>query len=277
MKLPEVGQQAGALPRVGSKESATGTESKLAVVTGGTTGIGYETVLALARRGWDVAVSYIDNEETAKAAAHRIEAEGRRPWVARCDAGVQPEVNEFFDRLVAHFGRAPDLLINNAAVQTWSSLLELSEAQWDLVLRTNLKGCFLNTQKAARLMIAAGRPGAIVNIGSGCNKVAFPNLVDYSVSKAGIDQLTRLAAIEFGPHGITVNCVAPGAIEVERTRHEAPDYEQRWSKVTPMRRVGKPADIVNAILFLASEDSRFITGQTFHVDGGVFTQPNWPY
>jgi 3-oxoacyl-[acyl-carrier protein] reductase len=253
------------------------TPTRLAVVTGGTTGIGYEAVMALARRGWDVAVSYIDGEEAARAVADRIEAEARRSWVARCDAGIRPEVERFFDDVAAHFGRAPDLLINNAAVQTWSSLLELDEARWDLVLRTNLKGCFLNTQKAARLMIAARQPGAIVNIGSGCSKVAFPNLVDYSASKAGIDQLTRLAAIELGPHGITVNCVAPGAIEVERTRHEAPDYVQRWSSVTPMRRVGRPADVVNAILFLASEESNFITGQTLHVDGGVFTQPNWPY
>lgn len=257
--------------------SAFATRSKLAVVTGGTTGIGYETVIALARRGWDVAVSYIDGEAAARAVADRVEAEARRSWVARCDAGIQREVERFFEEAAAHFGRAPDLLINNAAVQTWSSLLDLDEARWDLVLRTNLKGCFLNTQKAARLMIAAGQPGAIVNIGSGCSKVAFPNLVDYSASKAGIDQLTRLAAIELGPHDITVNCVAPGAIEVERTRHEAPDYAQRWSSVTPMRRVGKPADIVNAILFLASEESRFITGQTLHVDGGVFTRPNWPY
>ncbi|GAH37449.1 unnamed protein product, partial [marine sediment metagenome] len=154
---------------------------------------------------------------------------------------------------------------------------QLGEADWDRVIRTNLKGCFLNTQKAARMMIAAGEGGAIVNIGSGCNKIPFPSLVDYSASKAGIDQFTRSAAMELGPHGITVNCVAPGAIEVERTRLESPDYHEVWSRITPLRRVGTPADVAAAVLFLCSDRASFITGQTLGVDGGVFTRPNWPY
>lgn len=251
--------------------------SKLAVVTGGNSGIGYATALALAQGGWDVAVSYIHDEEAAGALARQIENHGQRAWVKRCDVGIREDVENFFDSTVAAFGTVPTLLINNAAVQTWSPFLHLEEASWDLVIRTNLKGCFLNTQKAARLMIKAGQRGAIVNIGSGCNKIPFPNLVDYSASKSGIEQLTRLAAVEFGPHGITVNCVAPGAIENERTRKEVPDYAATWARITPMRRVGTPADVINAILFLASEQSSFITGQTLNVDGGVFTQPNWPY
>jgi 3-oxoacyl-[acyl-carrier protein] reductase len=251
--------------------------SKLAVVTGGNSGIGHATALALAQRGWDVAVSYIHDEEAAGALARQIESHGQRAWVKRCDVGIREDVENFFDSAVAAFGTVPALLINNAAVQTWSPFLHLEEASWDLVIRTNLKGCFLNTQKAARLMIKAGQRGAIVNIGSGCNKIPFPNLVDYSASKSGIEQLTRLAAVEFGPHGITVNCVAPGAIENERTRKEVPDYAATWARITPMRRVGTPADVINAILFLASEQSSFITGQTLNVDGGVFTQPNWPY
>lgn len=251
--------------------------ARLAVVTGGTTGIGYETAMALARQGWDIALTYIENDDAAAAVAQQIEEQADRAWVTRSDAGVRDDVDRFFEGVVRRFGRPPDLLVNNAAVQTWNSFLELDEARWDLVIRTNLKGCFLNTQKAARLMISAGRTGAIVNIGSGCGRVPFPNLVDYSASKAGIEQLTKLAALEFGPHGITVNCVAPGAIDVERTRREAPDYAARWARITPMRRVGSPADIVNAILFLAREESNFITGQTLNVDGGLFTGPNWPY
>lgn len=251
--------------------------SKLAVVTGGNSGIGYATAIALAQRGWDVAVSYIHDEVAAGAVARQIESQGQRAWVKRCDVGIREDVENFFDGAIATFGTVPTLLINNAAVQTWSPFLDLEEASWDLVIRTNLKGCFLNTQKAARLMIKAGRRGAIVNIGSGCNRIPFPNLVDYSASKSGIEQLTRLAAVEFGPHGITVNCVAPGAIENERTRKEVPDYAATWARITPMRRVGTPEDVINAILFLASEESSFITGQTLNVDGGVFTQPNWPY
>ncbi|MFC4312076.1 SDR family NAD(P)-dependent oxidoreductase [Steroidobacter flavus] len=251
--------------------------TRLAVVTGGNSGIGYETAIALASEGWDVAVSYIHDDAAAATVARQIESHGRRAWVKRCDVGIREDVEHFFDHIVAAFGTVPTLLVNNAAVQTWSPFLHLEEAHWDQVIRTNLKGCFLNTQKAAKLMIKAGRRGTIINIGSGCNKVPFPNLVDYSASKSGIEQLTRLAAVEFGPHGITVNCVAPGAIENERTRQEVPDYAATWARITPMRRVGTPADVINAILFLAREESNFITGQTLNVDGGVFTQPNWPY
>jgi len=252
-------------------------DNRWAVITGGTSGIGREIAMALAREGWDIAVSYLDDDGQSEQLAQDVAALDRRAFIAACDAGIAQQIETFFDDAQRHFDSAPQLLVNNAGVQTWSPLLQLSEADWDRVIRTNLKGCFLNTQKAARLMIVAGRGGRIVNIGSGCNKIAFPNLVDYSASKAGIDQLTRSAAMELGPHGITVNCVAPGAIEVERTRRESPDYGSTWSRITPLRRIGTPADVANAVLFLCSERASFITGQTLGVDGGIFTQPNWPY
>ncbi|CLP54900.1 short-chain dehydrogenase/reductase [Mycobacterium tuberculosis] len=194
-----------------------------------------------------------------------------------CDVGLAKEVNAFFERVTSWFGAAPDVLVNNAGVQTWSSLLELDEASWDRVIRTNLKGCFLNTQVAARLMIAENKRGAIVNIGSGCNKLAFPKLVDYTASKGGIEQFTKVSAAELGPYGITVNCIAPGAIVTERTLEEAPDYPQTWSAITPLRRVGTPEDIAGPVLFLATPAASFITGQTIWVDGGLFTQAPWPY
>ena len=253
------------------------SDIRWAVVTGGVSGIGHEIVMTLARDGWNVAASYVDDDGRPEQVRKEIASLGRRVHIAACDAGVAGQVETFFDNAQRLFGSAPQLLVNNAGVQTWSALLQLEEADWDRVIRTNLKGCFLNTQKAARLMIAAGQRGAIVNIGSGCNKIPFPNLVDYSASKAGIDQFTRSAAMELGPYGITVNCVAPGAIEVERTRQESPDYRNVWSRITPLRRVGTPADIANAVLFLCSEQAGFITGQTLGVDGGVFTVPNWPY
>lgn len=254
-----------------------GSNAKWAVVTGGVSGIGKEIAFALARHGWDLAISYLVDDGRADATASELQRLGARAWLAQSDAGQGDQVHSFFDRAQAHFESAPGLLVNNAGVQTWSSLMLLDESRWDAVMRTNLKGCFLNTQKAASLMIAVGQRGAIINIGSGCNKIPFPNLVDYSASKAGIDQLTRSAAMELGPHGITVNCVAPGAIEVERTRQESPEYADVWSRITPLRRVGTPADVANAVLFLCSEQASFITGQTLGVDGGVFTVPNWPY
>ncbi len=251
--------------------------AKLAVVTGGSSGIGRECVLALAETGWDVAFSHQTDALSANDLVAEIEAHGRHGWGDRCDAGISDEVEAFLDSVAARFDRVPDLLVNNAGVQTWSPLLDLAEGDWDRVIRTNLKGCFLNTQKVARQMIAARRGGVIVNIGSGCNKVPFPNLVDYSASKAGIEQFTRSAAMELGPHGIRVNCVAPGAIEVERTRKEQGDYADTWLRITPMRRVGTTRDVTNAVLFLAEDRSDFITAQTLYVDGGVFTVPNWPY
>lgn len=250
---------------------------KLAVVTGGGSGIGRGIAVALGQAGWDVAITYLQGERGAAEVMEQVAGAGRDAYRARCDVGVKPEVDAFYAAVVQHFGRAPDLLVNNAGVQTWAPLLQLGEEDWDRVIRTNLKGCFLNTQKAARLMVAAGKGGAIINIGSGCNKVPFPNLVDYSASKGGIELLTRVAAIELGPRGIAVNCVAPGAIEIERTRQEAPDYADTWSRVTPLRRVGVPQDVANAVLFLATGQASFITGQTIWVDGGAFTAPNWPY
>jgi NAD(P)-dependent dehydrogenase (short-subunit alcohol dehydrogenase family) len=119
--------------------------------------------------------------------------------------------------------------------------------------------------------------GAIVNIGSGCNKVPFPNLVAYTASKGGIEMLTRVTAVELGPYGIRVNCVAPGAIEIERTRLENPEYAKVWAAITPIARVGTPADVGRAVVFLASRDASFVSGQTLWVDGALFSQAPWAY
>lgn len=143
-------------------------------------------------------------------------------------------------------------------------------------MATNLRGTFLNTKTAAKAMTGFGG-GSIVTLGSGCNKVAFPRLVDYSASKGGIEQFTKVAASELGPHGIRVNCIAPGAIATERTAAEAGDYAATWAPLTPLRRVGVPQDLVGPLLFLISDAASFITGQTIYVDGGVFCQAPWPY
>ena len=177
------------------------------------------------------------------------------------------------DAAVERLG-ALDILVNNAGVQTWTNLLDVTEAEWDRVIATNLKGCFVCTQTAARYMKDHGG-GAIVNIGSGCNKIAFPKLVAYTASKGGIEMLTKVAAVELGPHRIRVNCVAPGAVEIERTQLELPDYAGFWGSRAPLGRVGTPADIGQAVAFIAGPEASFITGQTIWVDGGLFSRPAW--
>jgi NAD(P)-dependent dehydrogenase (short-subunit alcohol dehydrogenase family) len=119
--------------------------------------------------------------------------------------------------------------------------------------------------------------GAIVNIGSGSNKLPFPHLVSYTASKGGIEMFTKVSAVELGQYGIRVNCVAPGAIEIERTRLEDEDYAAVWGRLTPLGRVGTPTDVGNVVVFLASKEASFISGQTIWVDGALFSQPIWPY
>ncbi|WP_435259891.1 SDR family NAD(P)-dependent oxidoreductase [Thioclava sp. FR2] len=247
-----------------------------AVVTAGVSAIGRDIVRGLARAGYDVAFTHLGAEAAAADLVADVEAIGRRARGWDSDVGDEAAVAGFWAEAVG-WGGAPDVLANNAGIQTWARLLDLRGDQWDAVMRTNLKGCFLNTQAAARAMIAAGKGGSIVNLGSGCNKLAFPRLVDYTASKGGIEQFTKVSAVELGPKGIRVNCVAPGAIATERTAAEAGDYAGTWSKVTPLRRVGVPEDIAGPVVFLCSPAASFITGQTIWVDGGVFSQATWPY
>lgn len=250
-------------------------DNHAALVTGASKGIGKGIALELARAGCDVAINYHGDREGAENTAAEIRASGRRAIVVQANVGDSKAVDRMFEAVLGEFSRL-DILVNNAGVQTWKPLLELTEAEWDRTLSTNLKGCFLCTQRAARHMKEHGG-GRIVNIGSGCNKVPFPNLVDYTASKGGIEMFTKSAAVELGRYGIRMNCVAPRTIEIERTKHEAGDYAGTWSALTPLGRVGEPSDIARAVLFLASDGGDFITGQTIWVDGGLFTHPAWPY
>jgi NAD(P)-dependent dehydrogenase (short-subunit alcohol dehydrogenase family) len=248
-------------------------EGKIALVTGASKGVGKGIALELAKAGCDVAINFNHDEAGALATVDEIVRLGRRAVAVRADVSQSSQVNRMFQELIETFGRL-DILVNNAGIQTWKPLLELSEADWDRVIATNLKGSFLCTQMAARHMLKDG--GVIINIGSGSNKWPFPNLVDYTASKGGLEMFTKVAAVELGPHRIRVNCVAPGSIEIERTRKELGDYAGMWSKLTPLGRIGTPQDVGRAVVFLASDAGDFITGQTIWVDGGLFTRPAFP-
>jgi NAD(P)-dependent dehydrogenase (short-subunit alcohol dehydrogenase family) len=246
----------------------------VALVTGSDRGIGKGIAIALTRARYRVAINYLDEPTLANETVAELTAMGGDAIAIQANVSVSADVQRMVQTVVEHFGRI-DLLVNNAGTQVWAPLLELSEADWDRVIDTNLKGCFLCTQAAARQMRQQGG-GGIINIGSGCNKVPFPELVSYTASKGGIEMLTKVSALELGPFGIRVNCVAPGAIEVERTKLERADYAGTWSRVTPLRRIGTPADIGQTVVLLASPEASFITGQTVGVDGGLFNQPPWP-
>lgn len=249
----------------------------LALVTAGPSAIGSSLVTALAGAGYDVGFTHLGQPEAAARLVQDVTALGRRARAWESDASDADQVTAFHAEAAEWAGCAPSVMVNNAGIQTWSSLLDLSVDRWDAVIETNLRGTFLNTQASARAMIAAGQGGSIITLGSGCNKLAFPKLVDYTASKGGIEQFTKVAAVELGPHGIRVNCIAPGAIATERTASEAGDYAATWSAVTPLRRVGTPNDLTGPLLFLVSEAAAFVTGQTLWVDGGAFSQANWPY
>ena len=251
-----------------------------ALVTGASRGIGKEIALELARNHYRVAVNYFNDPaamvEATLAEIRDVQAPGGDDVIAiEADVRSSAQVGAMFEKVISTFGRL-DLLVNNAGVQTWKPLLEVTEEEWDLVVDTNLKGCFLCTQHAARNMKDHGG-GSIVNLGSGCNKLAFPSLVAYTASKGGIEMFTKEAAVELGQYGIRVNCLAPGSIESERTRLEDPDYAGTWSKMTPLGRVGTAADIAPTVVFLASPGASFITGQTIWIDGALFTKAQWPY
>jgi NAD(P)-dependent dehydrogenase (short-subunit alcohol dehydrogenase family) len=248
---------------------------KAALVTGSDRGVGKGIALELAGAGANVAVNYFDDPQLATATVAELEAIGVKAFAVQGDVRVAAQVADMFATVVDRFGRL-DVHVNNAGVQTWKRLLDVEEDEWDFVVDTNLKGCFLCTQAAARYMKDHGG-GSIVNIGSGCNKVAFPELVAYTASKGGIEMFTKVAAVELGPYGIRVNCVAPGAVEVERTRLEDPDYASTWGRITPLGRVGQPADIGRVVTFLSTAQAAFVTGQTIWVDGGMYARAPWAY
>ncbi len=248
---------------------------KIALVTGASKGIGRGIAEELGRQGCHVAVNYHSDREGAEVTVKTLRDLGRRALPVGASVAAAAEVDAMFEKVLSEFSRL-DILVSNAGMQIWKPFLEIEESEWDRVIDTNLKGSFLCIQRAGRLMKMQGK-GRIVTIGSGSNKLPFPTLASYTASKGGLEMLTKVAAAELGPYGITVNCVAPGAIEIERTKLEADDYAGTWGPLTPMRRIGLPSDVASAVAYLASDEAAFITGQTLYVDGGLINQGPWPY
>ena len=240
-------------------------DGRIVLVTGASRGLGAHFAALLAQAGASVALA-ARRTDKLQPFVDGIARTGGRARALAMDVTDAASVARGLDEL-ASWG-SPDVVVNNAGVTVTKPLLEQTEADYDAVIDTNLKGCFLCTQQAARSMKQHGG-GSIVNLGSGCNKLAFPSLVAYTASKGGIEMFTKEAAVELGEYGIRVNCIAPGSIESERTRHEDPDYAGTWSKLTPLGRVGTAADIAPTVVFLASPGASFISGQTIWIDGAL--------
>lgn len=251
------------------------SESRWALVTGASSGIGRQIALQLAQDGFRLAINHLNHLEAAQETLKLVEGVGSQGIILQADVGSAVEVTRMFEQFKEKVGRL-DLLVNNAAVQTFAPLLELKEEDFDRTIRTNLKGTFLCSQQAGRIMQRAGS-GQIINIGSGANHIPFPNLGDYCASKGGIEMLTKVCAVEFGKFGVRVNCIAPGAIENERTKKESPEYGQTWANLTPVGRPGTETDVANLVSFLASDKASFISGHTIYVDGGLWGRNQWPY
>lgn len=240
-----------------------------ALVTGGGRGIGKGICLALAEAGADLVISYRGNVEAAEATAAEIAAHGRKATIVQADMNDEAAIGRLVEAAQGVLGGI-DILVCNAGMHHRTPFLEISAAEWDEVLGADLRGPFLLSQAVARQMIAQGGGGRIIVTTSISADVAFPNLVHYQVAKAGARMLVRGMALELAEHGILVNAVAPGLIATDLTRAtlENPEIRARRVGRIVLGEPGTPADIGAAVAFLASKETRWMTGTTITVDGG---------
>ena len=240
---------------------------RVVLVTGCSLGLGAEISLEAAREGADVIINYHSHGAAAESVLLEVKRLGRRGIVFPADVGVKTEAEALVAAGLEAFGKI-DVLVNNAGIALWKPFLELDENNWDSTLRTNLKSVFLCSQAVARHLVARKSPGSIVNISSIAAAGSLDCLVPYCASKGGMLLTTKAMAVELAPYNIRVNSVAPGTIDIARNRETDPNYPDDWLPFIPMGRVGVPADVAKPVIFLASDEAAYVTGQTFWVDGG---------
>ena len=238
---------------------------KIALITGGNTGIGRGVALAYADEGADVAIAWIAREPDARSLVTEIERRGRRGLGVRCDVTSEADVQALVRSVVERFGRL-DVLVNNAGIQKAQPITEMSLDDWERMMAVHLRGAFLCSREAARVMIPQGS-GRIILLSSQLAYIGRANYTAYSAAKGGLLTFTRALAQELAPHGILVNAIAPGLIDTGFD--PLPDATKRAHAASlPLRRLGMPEDLVGAFVFLAADDSRYFCGQTLHPNGG---------
>jgi len=241
-------------------------EGKIAVVTGSARGIGFAIAEAFAEKG-AVAIILDLQKEAVEEAAKKLTEKGWQAFGYEANVTDSEAVEKVFKDIVKKFGKI-DILINNAGITRDGLLMKMKEADWDAVINVNLKGTFVCTQKVCRFMMKQ-RSGVILNISSVIGIMGNAGQANYAASKGGVIAFTKSTAKEFASRNIRVNAIAPGFIETEMTAKLPQDIVETYAEAIPLKRMGKPADVANLCLFLASDDAAYITGQTIQVDGGL--------
>jgi glucose 1-dehydrogenase len=247
---------------------------KTALVTGSSQGIGEAVALRLAEEGVDIVVNYHSHPEGADRVVQQIREMGRKSVAVQADLGQVSQVQFLVQESLRALGRL-DILVNNAGVEKGADFWTVTEADYDQVMNVNLKGVFFTTQAFVRHLLEAKRPGKIINMSSVHEELPFPHFASYCMSKGGVRMMTRDLAIELAPFNITINSIAPGAIETPinaKLLNDPPKLKALLANI-PLNRLGKPEDVAGVAAFLASSDADYITGTTIFADGGLL----WNY
>jgi len=245
-------------------------EGKVAIVTGGNTGIGAAVVLALAEHGAKVVIDYVANEEAEEELERKIASLGDTAVGVEADVSKIEDLQRMIDTAVSNFGRL-DVMVNNAGIETRTSVLDTTEGQFEKVIAVNLKSAFFGTQLAAKQMIAQGGGGRIINMTSVHEDWPMPGNTPYCLSKGGMRMLTRTAGVELAPHGILVVGVGPGAVAtpINVSTMNDPAKLQQLDKAIPLGRMAKPEEIASVVAFLAGDGASYIAATTIFADGGI--------